>query len=314
MSGRNSASLRPLTLGVVIAAIQTLFLAGQYARRVDKRHLSEHIAWQLTALEPVQKCIAELGQRLEVFLGVDNQRIAGHYGLVVAVHDGYERVGGRLGANAYAGKVAFDQIADERCLARRILPDEQNHRLRVEVRVLERRRMEVIEPVGLLEWQQLCFVNLFEAVDDVVVSLGLFLFFFPVVLHSSKWNPSKIRLSAASLKNYIIEQEQEKAALTRTKLRRNQKNLLPELQIKRTHRRIIRIICQRVRAKRLRTCRSDRSTETYTVASEPSYLTTYPITHIHYFFLLFYLIIKLLLNSILRNFLTINFFFFQSRF
>ena len=174
----------PLEHGdVVVAALESLLLAGQDARRVDEREALEHLVGHLAALEAVEERVAELGQRLEVLLGVDDERVARHGVLVLVVHDGDERVGGRLGTDAYARKVRLEYVAYERGLAGRVLADEQYHRLRVEVGVLERRRVKVVELVGLLERQQLGLVDLLEAVDDRLERVILVLLATKVLEH-----------------------------------------------------------------------------------------------------------------------------------
>lgn len=124
---------------------------------------------------PVEESIAELGERLEGLLGVDDKRIARHHVLVVVVHDGYEGVRGWLGADADAREVALEQVADERGLTRGVLAHQQHHGLRLKVRVVQLRRVEVVEAVGLLQRQQLRLVALLEAIDHAVVRLRLFL-------------------------------------------------------------------------------------------------------------------------------------------
>ena len=58
----------------------------------------------------------------------------------------------------------FKQISDEGRFAGGILSDEQHHRLSVEVWIVERRGMKVVEFVEFFERQHLLLVQLLQAV------------------------------------------------------------------------------------------------------------------------------------------------------
>lgn len=57
-------------------------------------------------------------------------------------------------------KVLFKQIANESCLASRILTNQKNHWSGIKIRITELRRMEVMEEVVLLKRQDLALVDL----------------------------------------------------------------------------------------------------------------------------------------------------------
>ena len=75
---------------------------------------------------PVQEGVAELRQWTELFLRVDNQRVAGDDAVRFGVHDGNEPVGRRLRPDTDARKVLLQQVPDKRGLAGRILTDKHN--------------------------------------------------------------------------------------------------------------------------------------------------------------------------------------------
>ena len=81
----------------------------------DESNTLEHVVGQLTALKSIEERIAELGQWLEVLLGIDDQRVARYHVLLLVVHDGDERVGGWLRAYSNARKVRLEQILYKRC-------------------------------------------------------------------------------------------------------------------------------------------------------------------------------------------------------
>ena len=61
-------------------------------------------------------CFNYLSERPELKVGVDGQRVPRHDPLLPAVHDDAKLVGGRLGADAEAGEVLAQKVADERRL------------------------------------------------------------------------------------------------------------------------------------------------------------------------------------------------------
>ena len=81
----------------------------------DECNTLEDLVGQLTALKSIEKRVAEFGQRLEVLLRVDDERIARYHVLLLVVHDRYERVRRRLRTDSYARKVRLEQILDECC-------------------------------------------------------------------------------------------------------------------------------------------------------------------------------------------------------
>ena len=50
----------------------------------------EDVRLRLRALEPVEECVSELGERPELLLGVDDEGVAGNHAVLVAVHHSYE--------------------------------------------------------------------------------------------------------------------------------------------------------------------------------------------------------------------------------
>ena len=66
------------------------------------------------------------------------------------MHDRDERVGGGLGPEAHPLEVLLNQVPDEGGLARAVLAHEEHHGL-VEVGVLQRWRVELMEAVMLLQ-------------------------------------------------------------------------------------------------------------------------------------------------------------------
>ena len=161
--------------GKVVAAVDALLLPGENARRVDDGDLLQNGAGHVGALQSVEEGVAKLGQRAKLPLRVDDQGVAGDDALLFAVHHRNEAVGCRLGADANAGKVALQQVANEGGLAGAVLADQQNHRLRVKVGILKGGRVKVVKEVLLLEGQNLGAVDALQALDDVLVQLAVLL-------------------------------------------------------------------------------------------------------------------------------------------
>lgn len=67
-------------------------------------------------------------------------RVAWRAPLVLALHHGHKSVRRRLWTDANAGEVAFEEVADERRLAHGVLAEQQHHRLRIKVPVVQERR------------------------------------------------------------------------------------------------------------------------------------------------------------------------------
>ena len=173
----NNSSFRQmisrLFYSIVLPSIDSLLFSGQDSRSVHHRDALQDGTPQSRALEAIEEGAAKLGQGPELLLVVHGQGIAGDDLLVLAVHDGVEAVGRGLRADPDPGVIALKQVPNQARLARRILADEQDHRLGIEVRLVERRRHELVKVVGLLQGQQLVLVNLFEPLPDGGIELGL---------------------------------------------------------------------------------------------------------------------------------------------
>lgn len=102
---------------------------------------------------PVEESVAEGVELAEGAPRVDDERVAWHHALSGAVHDRDEGVGGGLGPDAHPWEVLLDQMPDEGGLARAVLAHQEHHGLVVEVGVLQRGRMELVEAVVLLQGQ-----------------------------------------------------------------------------------------------------------------------------------------------------------------
>lgn len=109
---------------------------------------------------PVEEGVAEGVELAEGAPRVHDERVARHHALGRAVHNRDEGVGGGLGPNAHPWEILLDQVPDEGGLARAVLAHEQHHGLVVEVSVLQRGRVELVEAVVLLQGQQLLCVQL----------------------------------------------------------------------------------------------------------------------------------------------------------
>lgn len=66
----------------------------------------------------------------------------------------------------------FEQVADESRLAGRVLAHQQDHRLRVKVRVFQLGRVEVVKVIKFLQRQQLRSVDLLHLVQRRLHHLG----------------------------------------------------------------------------------------------------------------------------------------------
>lgn len=64
-------------------------------------------------------------------------------------------------------------LPDEGGLPSGVLPHEEHHRLVVEVGILQSRRVELVELVVLFQWEQLGFVELFQALANRLKHLGV---------------------------------------------------------------------------------------------------------------------------------------------
>jgi len=62
----------------------------------------------------------------------------------------------------------LQQVADEGRLARGVLAHQQDHRLGIEVWILELRRVKVVELVVLLQRQQLAPIDLLQLADHIL--------------------------------------------------------------------------------------------------------------------------------------------------
>ena len=95
------------------------------------------------------------------------------YLLIFSVHNRSKSVCCWLRSDPDSGKVSFQQISDKRGLSCGVLAHQQHHRLGVKVRLIERRRHELVEVLSLLKWQQLALVNLLQTLGHSCVELGL---------------------------------------------------------------------------------------------------------------------------------------------
>lgn len=156
----------------VVASVHPLLLPGQDSGGVDDRDALQHGRVEGGALEAIEESVSELAQGSILLLGVDDERVSWDDALLLVVHDGDEAVGGRLGPYPDAGEVPLEQVFNERGFTGGVLAHEQDHRLRVEVRVFELRRVILVELVVLLERQQLVAVDPLEPFDHIVYALG----------------------------------------------------------------------------------------------------------------------------------------------
>ena len=86
-------------------SICSLFLSGQYSWRVNDGDALEHRIRQVGTLETVKECVAELGQRTELFLGINHEGVAWHHAFRITMHHSYEAVSCRLRTNPQSGKI-----------------------------------------------------------------------------------------------------------------------------------------------------------------------------------------------------------------
>jgi len=86
-------------------SVSALFLSRQYSRRVDDGNALQYRVAHVGTLEPVKERVAELGQRPELFLGVDDQSVPRHDSLHVTMHHRDETVRRRLRANPQPGEI-----------------------------------------------------------------------------------------------------------------------------------------------------------------------------------------------------------------
>jgi hypothetical protein len=124
---------------------------------------------------PVEEGVAEGVELAEGAPRVHDERVAGHHALGGAVHDRDEGVGGGLRPDAHPREVLLDQVADEGGLAGAVLADQEHHRLVVEVSVLQRGRVELVEAIVLLQRQQLLRVQLPQPLGHRLEELRLLL-------------------------------------------------------------------------------------------------------------------------------------------
>lgn len=86
-------------------SICPLFFSRQYSRSVNDGDAFEDRVRHVGTLEPVEESVAELRQRAELFLGVDDERIARHDAFGLAIHHSYETIRRRLRADPQTGKI-----------------------------------------------------------------------------------------------------------------------------------------------------------------------------------------------------------------
>jgi len=81
-------------------SVSSLFFSRQYSGSIDDRDTLQDRVRHVGTLKSVEESVAELGQRTELFLGINNEGVAWHHAFRVAVHHGDETIGGWFWANA----------------------------------------------------------------------------------------------------------------------------------------------------------------------------------------------------------------------
>ena len=97
---------------------------------------------------------------------LDTKGVAWDRAFSGSVHDRNKAIRGWLGADALVGEVLAQQVADEGGLANGVLSQQQHDRRRIEVTLLQQRRVEVLIVVRLLQWTDLTVVQPLEPFDD----------------------------------------------------------------------------------------------------------------------------------------------------
>ncbi|KAF1751329.1 hypothetical protein GCK72_017883 [Caenorhabditis remanei] len=97
--------------------------------------LSDH-RWHLLTKLSNDICVNFGKESAELLLGIDDESVSRDTSLLVTVHNRDEAVGGWLWANTDSGKVGLEKVSDERRLSGRVLSNKENHRLRVEIRII----------------------------------------------------------------------------------------------------------------------------------------------------------------------------------
>ena len=133
----------------LVRAADPLLLARQDAGCVDQRHVVQQRHVELRALEFGEEAVAKHLEAAEGHVGRDGEGVAWRLLVLRPVHHRDEAVRRRLRADVLPREVATEQVADERGLPDRVLADEQDHRLGVEIAVVEDGRVEVAELVRL---------------------------------------------------------------------------------------------------------------------------------------------------------------------
>mmetsp|Transcript_11094 Transcript_11094/g.31924 ORF Transcript_11094/g.31924 Transcript_11094/m.31924 type:complete len:345 (+) Transcript_11094:806-1840(+) len=166
----------PLHHGLeLVAALDPLLLPGEHARRVDQRDPVQHRARQPSALQAAEKGVAKVAELCEGQGLVHHQCVPGRDAVRLAVGDAHELVGRRLGSYPQSGVVPLQQVPDEGALPSRVLPEQEHHGGRCEVRIRELRGVELVKKVVLLHGKQLLSVQALQAISDGAIDIDVLL-------------------------------------------------------------------------------------------------------------------------------------------
>ena len=157
---------KPLDHLMEIVAASLLLLARLYTWAVDQRDAPHDGRRDRGGLQPVEEVRAVVAQRVERRVRLRRERVARRHLLAVAVHDDNEPIRGWLRPDVLVWKVAAEEVANERGLSDRILPEEQHHRPRVEPRVAQHRLTQLVVGRLLLERPELVHVQALEPLED----------------------------------------------------------------------------------------------------------------------------------------------------
>ena len=73
-------------------SISALFFSRENSRRVNDGDALKDRVRHIGTLETVEECVAKLGERTELFLGINHEGVARHNAFCVTMHHGYETV------------------------------------------------------------------------------------------------------------------------------------------------------------------------------------------------------------------------------
>lgn len=126
---------------------------------------------------PVEESVSESVEFPEGFFRVHHQRVARYDSLLIPVHHRYEGIRGGLWSDPHPWEILLHQVPDEGRFSGGILTDQKHHGLIIEVGILQRRGVEVVEAVGVLQREELMAVQAFQPFGDILKQLRLL---FPV--------------------------------------------------------------------------------------------------------------------------------------